>query len=896
MTKNVFMCCLMLIYSIGSAQSYLSGKIQGKRGPTLTMDWSEVQKVPMGLLYQDMGFQNGVNGLMEACSYLTESNNFERELGEVSDYIVANDFYVEGGKSFTPTRLTFNVWEFRKTRKVTIWFYDDEGGVPGKLITRTQPIVPSEKVYLGPSGTGYLIYKIVVDLPGTLTLIGGSSGLNYWVGITVENDNVALWEGTSIMNSQFGARKTEDGVNWDSTDSFDGVFELEGECHSLPQGCVTAVGQYPEEIFTPSCAGYPELITNEAFYGEYSKVNVLGGNLYIFKTNNPTDVITIANEEGTFVFSTGYGTVIWYFPANMTIRFYTHADEVCSVPIALVSRYVQCGNFNIVNYPEFSCYQGDGLILYGGENGANILRNSPFEVADDFIVPAETMFRVKQIRLNVFSETSITQGNLRIFKDDNGAPGELIHNLNMTPSLSRIVNTAGIYKIFELTYDLPNQLEFLEGTYWLSPALENQNGSEVFWEVTSQGYNGSTIRLSDDYGQNWVGEENFNYQAVFFISGRCLPVDVGCLDAPNGMYPDFVYTPTCTGNPETITHGNNAAYGSYSKMEVQEGVEYKFWINKEAFITLSNEEGNEILAADYDFLTWTAPFTGVIRFYTHFDENCEILDYILVDRFVQCGERAIIEEPDFECFQGDGITHEIDGTLYIHESHPERIADDFTVAAGTTFELKQIRMKVVADEPVGEMEFKIWDSLNGVPGEVLHEFYLSPAEVKVVGVFMYKPVYELTFDLENPILFEEGTYWLNPIVASLTPVSWESTFSGSNGSAYAYTEDGLIWNVHGSGQQMVFFVAGDCESLLGTDDLEKADFAYYPNPVKDVLHFQTKKFIESVEIFNWAGQRVMNLQNVQERQIHLSHLNAGTYLVKVVLAGGQIETFKIILK
>lgn len=81
---------------------------------------------------------------------------------------------------------------------------------------------------------------------------------------------------------------------------------------------------------------------------------------------------------------------------------------------------------------------------------------------------------------------------------------------------------------------------------------------------------------------------------------------------------------------------------------------------------------------------------------------------------------------------------------------------------------------------------------------------------------------------------------------------------------------------------------------LGLSDLNSFDFAYYPNPVKDILYINSQKAVKSVEAFNLAGQKVISSKKMNKSQINVSSLAVGTYVFKVTLEGGQIETFKIV--
>src|SRR5690606_26264781 len=101
-----------------------------------------------------------------------------------------------------------------------------------------------------------------------------------------------------------------------------------------------------------------------------------------------------------------------------------------------------------------------------------------------------------------------------------------------------------------------------------------------------------------------------------------------------------------------------------------------------------------------------------------------------------------------------------------------------------------------------------------------------------------------------------------------------------------------VWTSTG-GVEFVFELI--CEEL-GVSDMTSFDFAYYPNPVKDVLNINAKKGVESVSAFNLAGQQVIKDAKVSNGQIDVNSLTPGTYVFRVTLEGGQVETFKIIKK
>lgn len=88
------------------------------------------------------------------------------------------------------------------------------------------------------------------------------------------------------------------------------------------------------------------------------------------------------------------------------------------------------------------------------------------------------------------------------------------------------------------------------------------------------------------------------------------------------------------------------------------------------------------------------------------------------------------------------------------------------------------------------------------------------------------------------------------------------------------------------------------ELTLGVDDFAKGSFAYYPNPVDDVLTLNYVKNISGVQVHNLLGQLVLEKKtlNATQAQLSLGSLTAGTYMVKVIAEDGAAKTIKIIKK
>lgn len=383
-------------------------------------------------------------------------------------------------------------------------------------------------------------------------------------------------------------------------------------------------------------------------------------------------------------------------------------------------------------------------------------------------------------------------------------------------------------------------------------------------------------------------------------SDLALATSEGCLDSPFDAYPIDIYTPSCVGVTEIITTGAYA--GQYSSIAVTAGSEYVFSSSIESdFITVGNEAGTLVLAHGEGSVTWTSETNQVIRFYTHTDAYCNGVN-IFRERKVLCGEAAPPPtDPDFDCFQGDGLVALGDENAFsISSGPPYRTVDDFIVEEGTTFNLQQVRLNVVAFAPVFEIHFVIYSDDNGTPTNdvVATTEYIVPTSQILRGYNdIGFPIYEVTADLTEPIEFEAGTYWLLPQADGVGGGDsyWGMTSLGSNGG-YTYSSEGEgPWVSDERNYNAVFFVAGECNDL-GVSDLNAFDFNYYPNPVNDVLNLSSKITIKEVSAFNVAGQKMFNLSNIKSGKVDVSKLNAGTYFFKVKLENGQVETFKVLKK
>ena len=81
--------------------------------------------------------------------------------------------------------------------------------------------------------------------------------------------------------------------------------------------------------------------------------------------------------------------------------------------------------------------------------------------------------------------------------------------------------------------------------------------------------------------------------------------------------------------------------------------------------------------------------------------------------------------------------------------------------------------------------------------------------------------------------------------------------------------------------------------LVNNFNQNNLEVALYPNPVRDILNVEIENEIKSVEIYNIHGQKVISSN---QKQINVSDLASGMYLVRIQDVDNNIATEKIVIK
>ena len=122
---------------------------------------------------------------------------------------------------------------------------------------------------------------------------------------------------------------------------------------------------------------------------------------------------------------------------------------------------------------------------------------------------------------------------------------------------------------------------------------------------------------------------------------------------------------------------------------------------------------------------------------------------------------------------------------------------------------------------------------------------------------------------------------------------WLGGLFSENSSPFdGYVDDLKIYNYALSPTEVTNLYTNN--TLLSSDfSQNNLEVALYPNPVRDVLNIETALEVQSVEIYNIQGQKVLSSN---QKQINISDLATGMYMVRIQDDENNIATEKIVIK
>jgi hypothetical protein len=134
----------------------------------------------------------------------------------------------------------------------------------------------------------------------------------------------------------------------------------------------------------------------------------------------------------------------------------------------------------------------------------------------------------------------------------------------------------------------------------------------------------------------------------------------------------------------------------------------------------------------------------------------------------------------------------------------------------------------------------------------------------------------------NPLI----SYFIDPSTVDANWNEFTFTFTATQTDLLFYIskQSRLSGNPNNASRMDDFSVA--VNSTASIDDLKQFNFSAYPNPASNNLNLSASKNIDTVEIFNLIGQKVMTVTpNTNTTSINVSTLNSGIYIVKATIQG-----------
>lgn len=149
----------------------------------------------------------------------------------------------------------------------------------------------------------------------------------------------------------------------------------------------------------------------------------------------------------------------------------------------------------------------------------------------------------------------------------------------------------------------------------------------------------------------------------------------------------------------------------------------------------------------------------------------------------------------------------------------------------------------------------------------------------------------ITLDGTNASLYMNGTL-IQTVSRPLLNTGVGTSFRIGNNGVTMQFDDLKIYNTALSQTEITNLYTNNTlsSSNFSQNNLE---VSLYPNPVRDILNIEIKNDIQSIEIYNIQGQKVLSSN---QKQINVSDLAAGMYMVRIQDVEKNITTKKIVIK
>lgn len=365
-------------------------------------------------------------------------------------------------------------------------------------------------------------------------------------------------------------------------------------------------------------------------------------------------------------------------------------------------------------------------------------------------------------------------------------------------------------------------------------------------------------------------------------------IDINCGDTLTGnttfatdsggqSTPDVFYSYTGNGEPELVTVSLcNSSYNTFLSVIKDCTMTEEINANGESFSCNGNQ--SELSFISDGVSTYLIMVEG--KFYP------EPLSKGAYEISVTCDEAP----SPLTCDQiGIPSDHIRDAMTLGHEgSFGSQYAVDIPVG-NTGFTIEGFSPTVFS--PSSYFNFIFFEDNGGLPGTELFTRAGNIVDSEVLDTLFSVQVikYKVKFD---PVVFQPNkTYWVQIDCGSMGWGYTEKEPMRLGYSDVAFNWNSYDWEKLESQNQLAFeLICSD----LNISDVDSYKFSYHPNPVNEVLYISSDQKIESILIHSSTGELLYKNLKLIDGQLDVSSLNSGIYLVKAMLQGGKVETFKLI--
>lgn len=621
----------------------------------------------------------------------------------------------------------------------------------------------------------------------------------------------------------------------------------------IVNGCTGALyGQNPDTPFTPACFGSPEIISTNMWAGELSEINILPNKTYTFTSSVATDFITIRDNVTSVGYASGTTPLVWSSGANTTqIKMFVHTNSTC-------------GNQEVNRTTTITCQNASACAAPSGLNVTAVTNNSA--------------------NMNWVAANPAPSGGYQYYYG--------------TTNTAPTAGTAPSGSTTSTTLNLTNLSANTTYYIWVRPNCGSSQG-------------------------NWVFGNSF----------ATVGSSTGCTTAAGGLYPDATFTPACFGNNETIV--TDAYAGEYTNVNILANTQYTFSSSVSSdYITITNANATVTYTAGVTPLVWlSGSNTGLIRYYLHTNSACGNQSSNRT-RYIACQAAVSCNVPSG--LSATGVT--ISGATLNWAAANPLPANGYQYYYSTSS-----AAPTASTSPTGNTN-GLSIPLSGLTANTVYYFWVrsncgtsqsqwtpgasfTTASIPVVGctsdVWGQYPNITITPACTgaNETIVTDGYAGEYSVIAISANKTY--TFSSSIATDYITISNGdasvlyaggvtpLVWQSGSHTGTIRYYFHADstclsdatnrsrmivCSSTLADESFDSDGFAWYPNPVSDVLTISHASEIERVEVINMLGQPVQHLLvKSKEATIDMTHLPSGTYIVKAQ-ADEMTKTFRIVRK